>query len=161
MPAIKTGMTNVAGHFCSDIGTVSQAVPAAMSQVHQQHMRTRLKSDTRISCLQFERSTSEMLCTAKVVLLSWCAHSVGFSQWKKRIFHSGQSHSSVYNLSRGALETRMWRPLPIFVPRATRLNLALTGRLNMALHMRKPVLAIAGRFSAELWEREPWKPGLF
>ena len=30
--------------------------------------------------LQFERSTSEMLCTAKVVLLSCCAHSVDFSQ---------------------------------------------------------------------------------
>ncbi|CAH3142633.1 unnamed protein product [Porites lobata] len=33
MPAIKTGMTNDAGHFCSHIGTVSQAVPAAMSQI--------------------------------------------------------------------------------------------------------------------------------
>ena len=38
MPAIKTRMTNVAGHLCSHIGTVSQA----MSQVHRRHMRTRL-----------------------------------------------------------------------------------------------------------------------
>ena len=30
--AVKTGMTNVAGHFYSHIGTVSQAVPAALSQ---------------------------------------------------------------------------------------------------------------------------------
>ena len=43
MPAVKTGMTDVAGYFCSDIGTVSQAVPAAMSQVHQRHIRTGLK----------------------------------------------------------------------------------------------------------------------
>ena len=35
-------MTNVAGHFCSHIGTVSQAVLAAMSKVHRRHMRTRL-----------------------------------------------------------------------------------------------------------------------
>ena len=35
MPGVKTGMSNVAGHFCSHIGTVSQAVPAAMSQVHR------------------------------------------------------------------------------------------------------------------------------
>ena len=42
MTAIKTGMTNVAGHFCSHIGTVSQAVLAAMLQVHRRHMRTRL-----------------------------------------------------------------------------------------------------------------------
>ena len=39
---VKTGMTNFAGYFCSHIGTVSQAVPAAMSQVHQRHMRTGL-----------------------------------------------------------------------------------------------------------------------
>ena len=46
MPAVKTGMSNVAGCFCSHIGTVSQAVPAAMSQVHRRHMRTRLYSAT-------------------------------------------------------------------------------------------------------------------
>jgi len=40
MPAVKTGMTNVAGHFCSYIETVSQAVPAAMSLVHRRHKRT-------------------------------------------------------------------------------------------------------------------------
>ena len=34
-------MINVAGHFCSHIGTVSKALPAAMSQVHRRHMRTR------------------------------------------------------------------------------------------------------------------------
>ena len=34
-PGVKAGMSNVAGHFCSHIGTVSQAVPAAMSQVHR------------------------------------------------------------------------------------------------------------------------------
>ena len=43
MSGVKTGMsTDVAGHFCSHIGTVSQAAPAAMLQVHQRHMRTRL-----------------------------------------------------------------------------------------------------------------------
>ena len=44
MPAVKTGMTNVAGLFCSHIGTVSQTVPAAMSQVQRRHKRTRLKT---------------------------------------------------------------------------------------------------------------------
>ena len=42
MPGVKTEMSNVAGHFCSHIGTVSQAELAATSQVHQRHMRTRL-----------------------------------------------------------------------------------------------------------------------
>ena len=47
MPEVKTGMTNVAGHLiCSHIRKVSQAVSAAMSQVHQGHMRTRLYNDT-------------------------------------------------------------------------------------------------------------------
>ena len=32
----------VPGHFSSLIGTVSQAVPAAMAQVHRRHMRTTL-----------------------------------------------------------------------------------------------------------------------
>ena len=46
MPAVKTGMTHVAGHFCSHIKTVSQAVSAAMSQdMHCQHMGTRLSCD--------------------------------------------------------------------------------------------------------------------
>ena len=40
MPVVKTGMTNVASHFCSHIGTASQAVPAPMSQVQRRHMRT-------------------------------------------------------------------------------------------------------------------------
>ena len=44
MPAVKTGMTNVASHICSHIGTLSQAVSAAMSQVHWWHVRTRIKS---------------------------------------------------------------------------------------------------------------------
>ena len=44
MPAVKARMTNVAGHFCSHIGAVSQEVPAAMSQMHQWHMRTRFKN---------------------------------------------------------------------------------------------------------------------
>ena len=39
MPEVKTGMTDVAGYFCSHIGTV--AVPAAMSQMHRRNMRTR------------------------------------------------------------------------------------------------------------------------
>ena len=43
--AVKTGMINVASHFCSHIGTVSQALPAAMLQVHRQHMRTRLNQN--------------------------------------------------------------------------------------------------------------------
>ena len=43
MPGAKTGMTHVAGHFCSHIRRVFQAVPAAMSQdVHWQHMGIRL-----------------------------------------------------------------------------------------------------------------------
>ena len=37
--AVKTGMTNVAGHFYSHIGTVSQAVPAALSQVPSSNKR--------------------------------------------------------------------------------------------------------------------------
>ena len=41
MPAVKTHMASDAGDFCSHIGTVSQAVPAAISQVAQRHMRTR------------------------------------------------------------------------------------------------------------------------
>ena len=36
---------NVAGDFCSHIGTVSPAAPAAMSQVARQHVRTRLNGD--------------------------------------------------------------------------------------------------------------------
>ena len=43
MPAVKTDMASVAGDFGSHMGTVSQAVPAAMSQVVRQHMRTRIK----------------------------------------------------------------------------------------------------------------------
>ena len=35
-------MTNVADHFCPRIGTASQAVSAAMSQVYQRHKRNRL-----------------------------------------------------------------------------------------------------------------------
>ena len=42
MPAVKTGMTDVASYFCSHIGTVSQAVPAAILQVHQRHIKTGL-----------------------------------------------------------------------------------------------------------------------
>ena len=34
MLTVKTGITNVAGHFYSNIKTVSQAVPAAVSQSH-------------------------------------------------------------------------------------------------------------------------------
>ena len=30
LPAVKTDMASVAGNFCSHIGTVSQAAPAAM-----------------------------------------------------------------------------------------------------------------------------------
>ena len=41
-------MSNVSGHFSSHIGTVSQAVPAAMLQVYRRHMRTRLNSRTKI-----------------------------------------------------------------------------------------------------------------
>ena len=40
MTAVKTDMASVAGDFCSHIGTVSQAAPAAMSQVARGHMRT-------------------------------------------------------------------------------------------------------------------------
>ena len=43
MPAVKTDMASVAGNFVSHMGTVSQAAPAAMSQVVRQHMRTRLE----------------------------------------------------------------------------------------------------------------------
>ena len=43
MPALKTGMTNVPGDFFSHIETESLAVPAVMSQVHRQLMRTSLK----------------------------------------------------------------------------------------------------------------------
>ena len=41
MPAVKTDMASDAGDFCPHFGTVSQAVPAAISQVARRHMRTR------------------------------------------------------------------------------------------------------------------------
>ena len=47
MPGVKTGMSNVAGHFCSRIGTVSQAELAAMSQVYQRHMRTSIWTEAK------------------------------------------------------------------------------------------------------------------
>ena len=56
MPAVKTGMSNVAGCFCSHIGTVSQAVPAAMSQVHRRHMRTRLYRESTVVVFHSLRS---------------------------------------------------------------------------------------------------------
>ena len=40
-------MVVVAGGVCSHIGTVSQAVPTAMSQEVRRHMRTRLKTFER------------------------------------------------------------------------------------------------------------------
>ena len=42
MPEVKADMVSVAGDFCSHIGTVSQVVPVAMSQVLRRHKRTRL-----------------------------------------------------------------------------------------------------------------------
>ena len=43
MPAVKTVMFLVAGSVMSSyVGELSQAVPAAMSQVLRRHMRTRL-----------------------------------------------------------------------------------------------------------------------
>ena len=42
MPAVKTAMFLVAGGVVSYVGEVSQAVPAAMSQVLRWHMRIRL-----------------------------------------------------------------------------------------------------------------------
>ena len=64
---LKTGMTNVAGHLCSHFGTVPQAVPAVMSQVHRRHMRTRLNrkiTESRCSehiSLEAEFSTSKLM----------------------------------------------------------------------------------------------------
>ena len=58
MPAVKTGMIYVASHFCSHIGTVSQALTAAMSQVHRQHMRTRLEQNHHIYNLEQTRGSS-------------------------------------------------------------------------------------------------------
>ena len=45
LPPVCMRSWTVAGDFCSHIGTVSQAAPAAMSQVARQHMRTRLNGD--------------------------------------------------------------------------------------------------------------------
>ena len=42
MPTVKTDMASATSTFCSHIRTVSQAVPAVMSQVAWWHMRTRL-----------------------------------------------------------------------------------------------------------------------
>ena len=44
-------MANIAGDFYSHIGTVSQAVPAAISQVHRRHMRTRLYPSYHPDCV--------------------------------------------------------------------------------------------------------------
>ena len=64
-------MINVAGHFCSHFGTVLQAVPAVMSQVHRRHMRNRLNrkiTESRYSehiSLEAEFSTSELMTWLK------------------------------------------------------------------------------------------------
>ena len=42
MPTMKSDMASATSTFCSQIRTVSQAVPAVMSEVAQWHMRTRL-----------------------------------------------------------------------------------------------------------------------
>lgn len=42
MSVVKTDTPSVADNFCSHIGTVLQAVPAAMSQVAQRNIRTSL-----------------------------------------------------------------------------------------------------------------------
>ena len=62
MPAIKTGMTYVVGHFSSHIGTVPQAVLATMSQVHRRHMRTRLYA-WRVLCTFLDYMTWSLLQT--------------------------------------------------------------------------------------------------
>ena len=45
MPAAKTDMASFADDFCSHIGTVSQAVPAAMSQLAQRIGSKELPAD--------------------------------------------------------------------------------------------------------------------
>ena len=45
MPAAKTDMASFADDFCSQIGTVSQAVPAAMSQLAQRIGSKELPAD--------------------------------------------------------------------------------------------------------------------
>ena len=72
---LKTGKTNVAGHFCCHIGTVPQAVPAVMSQVHRRHMRTRLNrkiTESRYSehiSFEAEFSTSKLMTWLKQHLI--------------------------------------------------------------------------------------------
>ena len=56
MPGVNTGMSNVAGCFCSHTGTVSQAVPAAMSQVRRRHMRTRFYRESTVIVFHSPRS---------------------------------------------------------------------------------------------------------
>ena len=69
MLAVRTGITNVAGHFCSHIRTVSQAVPAAMSQVHRWHLRTRL---TFLHQTHMHIAYSCMLSTLDFMNLEFC-----------------------------------------------------------------------------------------
>ena len=69
MPAVKTGMINVARHFCSYIGTVSQALMAAMSQAHRRHMRTRLKQNHHFYNLKQTRGSSGMTGPQSAVTL--------------------------------------------------------------------------------------------
>lgn len=53
MPVVKTDMPSFADNFCSHIGTVLQAVLAAMSQVAQGHIRTSLYKNTVVVHVSF------------------------------------------------------------------------------------------------------------
>ena len=61
MPAVKTcdvswGFLVAGGLMSSCVGVISQAVPAAMSQIVRQHIRTRLYKALPCSVLQLSRS---------------------------------------------------------------------------------------------------------
>ena len=84
MQAIKTGMTNVAGHLCSHIGTVSQAVPAAVSQVHRRHMRTRVNVRSNLKRFtNLSDSARNPATTPTCSHFSWYpSHWSHLGQWK-------------------------------------------------------------------------------
>ena len=88
MPAVQTGMINVARHFCSHIGTVSQALTAAMSQAHRRHMRTRLKQNHHFCNLKQTRGSSAWLvhnqlspCISNCIFLHKVKLSVSSAWW--------------------------------------------------------------------------------
>ena len=81
-------MINVASHFCSHIRTVSQALPAGMSKVHRQHMRTRLKQNHHCYNLKQTHGSNALLvhnqlspCISDCIFLHKVKQSVSSARW--------------------------------------------------------------------------------